>query len=138
MYRVTTYKVMIVVTNELVNNNEHCLNLVRDAIEFIDSKKNRHFFVKPRESYSESTPVIVTRLRGVLPSEDFFVCYFPREEKWTKFPAEEHVPPTEHVVSWYNILYMSTRGQTVLLRFVLQLLANIAIQRTKEIAKCVC
>lgn len=94
-----------VVTNELVNNNEHCLNLVRDAIEFIDSKKNRNFYVKPRESYSESTPVIVTRLRGVLPSDDFFVCYFPREEKWTKFPAEEHVPPTEHVVSCHGTIY---------------------------------
>ena len=94
-----------VVTNELVNNNEHCMNLVRDAIEFIDSKKNRLFLVKPRESYSVSTLVIVTRLRGVLPEEDFFVCYYPREEKWTKFPAEVHVPPTEHVVSCHGIIY---------------------------------
>ena len=100
-----------VVTNELVNSNEHCLNLVRDALEFIDSKKSRHFFVKPRESYSESTPVIVTRLRGVLPREDFFVCYYPREEKWTKFPAEAHVPPTEHVVSCHGIIYFISQPE---------------------------
>ena len=100
-----------VVTNELVNNNEYCLNLVRDAIEFIDSKKNRPFFVKPRESYSESTPVIVTCVTGVLPREEFFVCYYPREEKWTRFPAEVHVPPTKHVVSCHGNIYFISQPE---------------------------
>ena len=100
-----------VVTNELVIDNEYCLNLVTDAIEFIDSKRNRHFFVKPRESYCESTPVIVTRLRGVLPREEFFVCYYPREEKWRKFPTEVPVPPTKHVVSCHSNIYFITQPE---------------------------
>ncbi|XP_078348377.1 kelch-like protein 2 [Oculina patagonica] len=65
-----------VVTNELVKDNEGCLDLVKDAIHSIDAKKCENLSVPPRKSLE--TPAIVMCM------DADFVCYFPDEETWCR------------------------------------------------------
>ena len=46
-----------IVTNDLVNRNEGCMDLVKDAVRFIDSESFHHLRVKPRKSLE--IPVVV-------------------------------------------------------------------------------
>ena len=62
-----------VVTNDLVKDNEGCLDLVNDAMSLIDSKNYHNFFVRPRKSLE--TAVIVVSV------EEHILGYFPREDK---------------------------------------------------------
>ena len=71
-----------IVTNKLVNRNEGCMALVKDAVKFIDSESFHHFRVKPRKSLE--IPVIVVSCvsrRKV----DEILCYYPRVDKWSRF-----------------------------------------------------
>ncbi|KAL9955656.1 hypothetical protein ACROYT_G037009 [Oculina patagonica] len=63
-----------VVTNELVKDNEGCLDLVKDTLDSIDSKKCDNFSVPARKSLE--SPAIVIRTCVEL------LCYFPGEDSW--------------------------------------------------------
>ncbi|KAL9955663.1 hypothetical protein ACROYT_G037016 [Oculina patagonica] len=65
-----------VVTNDLVKENEGCLDLVKDALVSIDSKNCENLSVPARKSLE--TPAIVIRTRAEL------LCYFPREDSWCR------------------------------------------------------
>ena len=63
--------------NELVKDNEDCLDLVKNAMKFLDSKDyNNLTSVKPRKSLE--THAIVA---GV---ENHLLCYFPGEDRWSR------------------------------------------------------
>ena len=69
-----------VVTNELVKNNEDCLELAKGAIELIDSNsvdELDNLDRKPRKCLEYSAIVAYT-------TEGKFLFYFPREDKWYK------------------------------------------------------
>ena len=69
-----------VVTNELVKNNEDCLELAKGAIELIDPNsvdELDNLDRKPRKCLEYSAIVAYT-------TEGKFLFYFPREDKWYK------------------------------------------------------
>ncbi|KAL9951473.1 hypothetical protein ACROYT_G044138 [Oculina patagonica] len=63
-----------VVTNDLVKENEGCLELVKDAIDSIDSKNYDNLPVPPRKSLE--TPLILTL------TDDEIFCCCPEEDNW--------------------------------------------------------
>ena len=64
-----------IVTNDLVTDNECCLELVKEAIELIDSTKVfKSVLCKPRKSLEASAIVANIGYRLML--------YFPREDRW--------------------------------------------------------
>ena len=65
-----------IVTNDLVTDSECCLELVKEAIELIDSTKVfESVLCKPRKSLEASA--IVAHIRGFR-----LMIYFPREDRW--------------------------------------------------------
>ena len=77
----------VIATIDLVNDNEGCMGLVKDAVEFMGPKHKtipNFSVVKPRKSYG--TPVIVT---GVYYNDNWnkesLMCYYPREGAWSKW-----------------------------------------------------
>ena len=96
-----------IVTNELVNCNEGCMDLVNDAVKLIDSESFHHLRVKPRKSLE--IPVIVVGCAG-RKQEIEILCYYPRVDKWSRF--RDTVPyslyifhDTRHAVSCHGNLY---------------------------------
>ena len=72
--------------NDLVKDNESCLNRVVDAIKLIDSRNYGNFSNSPRKSL-ETSVILVTS--EVIPNESGRICqtnlcYFPRERRWCK------------------------------------------------------
>ncbi|XP_078345834.1 kelch-like protein 28 [Oculina patagonica] len=65
-----------VVTNDLVKDNEGCLDLVKDALDSIDSKNCDNLSVPARKSLE--TPAIVIHTWAEL------LCYLPREDSWCR------------------------------------------------------
>ena len=76
-----------VMTNDLVNSNDSCMDLVKDALKFIDCENNHHYSVTPRKSLD--TPVIVVCMKyvGCGGQTADILCYYPREDKWSTFLA---------------------------------------------------
>ena len=97
-----------IVTNDLVNRNESCMDLVNDAVNLIDSKSFHHLRVKPRKSLE--IPVIVVGCAG-RKREDEILCYYPRVDKWSRL--RDGVPDSvnlfyqdaKHAVSCHGNLY---------------------------------
>ena len=108
-----------IVTNELVNHNEGCMDLVKDAMKFIDSESFHHLRVKPRKSLE--IPVIVVgcvRRR----ENDEILCYYPRSDKWSRFRGT--VPgylnynyDTKNAVSCHGNLYFVSQQYSRLLSY---------------------
>ena len=102
-----------VVTNELVNKHEDCLDLVKDAMKFynIERKDYRHQSVRPRKSLE--TPVAVICLSGFKDGEHIVCCYYPSEDMWSKFQGT--IPPdTADVISCRGKLYfISKQGDSI-------------------------
>ena len=73
-----------IMTNGLVNSNDGCMDLVKDALKFIDCKNNLHYTLTPRKSLE--TPVIVVYMKDD-DQKDNVLCYYPREDKWTRFQS---------------------------------------------------
>ena len=84
-----------VVTNDLVKENEGCLDLVEEAVRLIDSRNFDKLSVTPRKSLE--SPVIITTSalsltlhnRWQLHDQDI-LCYFTREDKWCKLDEMPH------------------------------------------------
>ena len=70
-----------VVTSDFVKDNEGCLDLVKEALRFIDSGKyEQSGFVRARNCLEIPVMVGYSRLEGSLS------CYFPRENRWCCLP----------------------------------------------------
>ena len=72
-----------IVKNEIVNDNEGCMDLVKDSMKITDSKSSDVYSVTPRKS--PETPVIVFLAQS---GGQRNLCYFPREDLWRKAPAK--------------------------------------------------
>ena len=79
-----------IMTNDLVNENEECMYLVKGARKFIisDCKKRHDFSVVPRKSLE--VPLILVCLYD-WNQEKKVLCYSPCEDKWSWFRVR--VPP---------------------------------------------
>ena len=100
------YLLSDIVTNDLVNDNEGCMDLVKDAMKFIDSRNYHYLRVKPRKSLT--TPVIVFEFCSIDGEGDQVVaCYYPREDSWSRFYGPE-LPDSlsvRKVISCHGELY---------------------------------
>ena len=88
-----------IITNDHVNSNDGCMDLVKDALKFIDCKNNLHYTLTPRKSLE--TPVIVVYMKDD-DQKDNVLCYYPREDKWTRFQS---------AISSYIDVVTSCRGK---------------------------
>jgi len=106
-----------IVTNDFVNDNEGCMDLVRDALKFIIDGKGYHHLsiLEPRKSLV--IPVLVVRAHDYLKEEDKILCYSPRQDSWSTFRGP--IPPgSGEVVSWRDELYFVARHDSQILRYV--------------------
>ena len=80
-----------ILKNDLVKDNESCLNRVVDAIKLIDSRNFGNFSISPRKSLETSVIVLIVDTSTVTAnnscinqSGQTILCYFPREGRWCK------------------------------------------------------
>ena len=79
-----------VVTSDLVKENEGCLDLVKDAMNLIDSKYFDNFSVPARKSL-ETPAIVITRGTELL-------CYFPGDDSWCRFgEIPKEIPHSRYV-----------------------------------------
>ena len=92
-----------IVTNDLVNDNACCLELVKDAMEAIDSKNSENIsFPIPRKSLE--TPVILARPWAIREWNDVkLLSYVPSTNTWYEVCDIPSVP--SRVVSCHGTLY---------------------------------
>ena len=101
-----------VVTNDLVNNNEACVNLVKDALKLTDRKSCHHLNSKPRKSLE--THVIVVCLKCAEKMDQIICCYYPHEEKWLRIFGKAPLH-TSLVTSCSSKLYFISQQEHKLL-----------------------
>ena len=76
-----------ILKNDLVKDNESCLNRVVDAIKLIDSKNYGNLTISPRKPFATSAIVVtstVTPNDSRNQSPQSILCYFPSEGRWRK------------------------------------------------------
>ena len=74
-----------IVTNDLVNSNDSCMDLVKEALKFNDCENKHRYTVSPRKSLE--TPVILVCKEYPAGQKDDILCYYPREDKWSMFQS---------------------------------------------------
>ena len=79
------YLLSDIMTNDLVNDNEGCTDLVKAALRSIDAKNYHHLIAKPRTSLT--TTAIVFLVVGHEQEDQIQACYYPREDVWSQFCA---------------------------------------------------
>ena len=102
-----------VVTNDLVNDTEGCMDLAKDAMKFFDAEIYVCRNVKPRSCLE--TPVIVVSMRGtcIRNNDQILYCYYPHEDTWSRFHGS--VPPeTRKVISCHGKLYFVSQDNSLL------------------------
>ena len=98
-----------VVTSDLVKNNEGCLDLVKDAMNFIDSKNRDYLSAPPRKSLE--TAAVVMRVGADLQ------CYFPGENTWCRLgeiPSEFDDIKCDKLFPCAGKLYSAREAQNTL------------------------
>lgn len=88
-----------VATNDLVNDNECCLELLKDAMNLIGSNNSKNMFVQPPRKSLE-TPIIVLYVQGHRGR-----CYDPRMDSWYKLDLYHPTSLCHQVVSCHSQLY---------------------------------
>ena len=101
-----------IVTNDLVNDNEGCMDLVKDAVKLTDRKSCCHLDVKPRKSLE--THVIVVCMRCAEKMDQIICCYYPHEEKWLRIFGKTPLH-TSFVTSCDSKLYFISQREHKLL-----------------------
>ena len=71
-----------VMTNDLVITDDCCMDLVKEALRFIDCKNNPSHTVAPRKSLEIPVMVVCIKCAG---QKDSILLYYPREDKWSMF-----------------------------------------------------
>ena len=104
------YLIRNVVTNELVKDNEGCLDLVNKVVNLIDFNSSMNVCDTPRKSLKSSVIVISTV------EQENILCYYPREDKWYKCP--DRSPPA------YNSLMFSCYGKLYFLNEATQTISR--------------
>ncbi|XP_078352809.1 kelch-like protein 38 [Oculina patagonica] len=90
-----------IVTNDLVNDNACCIELVKAAMKATDTKNSKNVsFPPPRKSLE--TPVIENRMRREDPHEHL-MCFVPRTNTWYKL--RDTSPRVTQMVSCHGKLY---------------------------------
>ena len=74
--------------NDRVNDNEGCMDLVKNAMKFVDPKDYFRLSIRPKKSLEN--PVLVVRMQ-ILNLKDQVLFYNLREKSWSRF--RELVPP---------------------------------------------
>ena len=88
-----------IVTNDLVNDNACCVELVKAAMETIDSKNSGNVLVPPPRKSLE-TPVIVVCIQK---NDEQLLCYVARTNTWHKL--RDTSPWVKQMVSCHGTLY---------------------------------
>jgi len=72
--------------NDLVKDNESCLNCVVEAVNLIDSQNYGNLSILPRKSLETSVIVVTSAVRNINweLSGQPMLCYFPGEDRWCK------------------------------------------------------
>ena len=97
-----------IMTNDLVNDNEGCADLVKNAMNFVDPKDYFRLSIRPRKSLENPVLVVRVQIRNL---KDQVLCYNLREKSWSRF--RELAPPGPgRVVSCHgNIFFvLQNRG----------------------------
>ena len=101
-----------IVTNDLVTDNEGCMDRVKGAMKFIGTKDYNQLSVAPRKSLE--TPVLVLCVEGF--QEEQKLLYFPREDTWSRFPGAAWPTSTGKVICCRGKMYfISQREKKMLL-----------------------
>ncbi|KAL9951886.1 hypothetical protein ACROYT_G044627 [Oculina patagonica] len=99
-----------IVTNDLVNDNACCIELVKAAMKATDTKNSKNVsFPPPRKSLE--TPVIVVRA-GIREEDEQLLCYVPRTNTWYKL-SDFSPPPMKQMVSCHGTLYTLFKSWTL-------------------------
>ena len=96
--------------NDLVKENEGCMDLVRDAVDSIYSRYCDNFSVSPRKSLEISSFVVI---RG-----EELLCYFLGENSWCtlrKIPSE--YGELQHLFPCKGDLYSTARPKSVIVSY---------------------
>jgi len=94
------------VTNKFVNDNEGCMDLVKNAMEFTDSKDYHSLCIKPRKSLE--IPVLAVRVQMLKKNQ--ILCYSPGEDRWSRFGGPVPPGPGE-VISCHGKFYFVSRSR---------------------------
>ena len=81
-----------IVTNDLVNDNEGCMDLVKDAVKLTDSGILHFYSTKPRKSL-ETSVIVFYDFNQNNHNNQSLVYYFPQEGKWSRFTLPPGGPP---------------------------------------------
>ena len=90
-----------IMANDLVNDNEDFMDLVKDAVKYIDATNYHHLRVKPRNSLN--SPIMVFRFS--LLRDQIVACYYPREDSWSWFYGPEVPCNDGKVISCHGDLH---------------------------------
>ena len=100
VYLSRDYLLNHVVTNDLVNDNVCCLELVKVAMKALDSKNAENISV-PHPRKSLETPVIVV---SILKEDEPLLCYVPCTNTWYRL-RDTSRPPLRQIISCHGTLY---------------------------------
>ena len=97
-----------VVTNDLVNDNQRCTDLVKDAVKLFETGFHYLNSAMPRKSLE--TYVIAFYLNGFHSQNNRSVlfCYFPQVEKWSRFALPPALKPDRGIVPCRDNLHFFT------------------------------
>ena len=105
-----------IATNDLVNDNEGCMDLVRDALKLKDSKHCTHLSVKPRTSLQ--VPVILVSDKFAFYTDRWRLhFYFPNENSWSSFSFAITTPRAKEVVSCHDKIYFVSQRDKRISRY---------------------
>ena len=111
-----------IVPNDLVNHNEGCMDLVRDAMKIIDSENCHHFTVKPRTSLETTVLMVYVQDRSAFHDDDddrkdHILCYHPRLDNWSRIHVKLPLLRGVEMASCRSKLYVISQFRNKLLRY---------------------
>jgi len=93
------YLISNIVTNDLVKDNEGCLDLVNGVVKLTDCYSSENLYVNPRKTLETLFIVVSTD------QQENILCYNLREDKWFKCPDRSPAFYNHLMFSCYGKLY---------------------------------
>ena len=84
-----------ILKNDLVKDNESCMNRVVDTINLIDSQNYANLSISPRRSLETSVMVVTSAVTRDKLGTQPILCYFPGEGRWCKLGEMSRDYPEE-------------------------------------------